>query len=343
MGDIGRKIIIGLDAMGGDYAPGEVVSGGIWAARENENIGILLIGRQNEIKKVMPSNVPENVEIYDAPEVISMDDPPAMSVRKKRKSSISIGADLLKEGRINAFVSAGNTGAVVCAATLKVKRLPGIERPGLAVVFPTVKGTPLMAIDVGANIDVKPIHLFQYALMSSVYYKLMWDYDKDPRVGLLNIGEEETKGIATYKEVSLMLKESSLNFIGNVEGKDLFKGEVDIVVMDGFVGNVVLKVSEGVADAVISLLKQEFKRASLLTKLGAFLFLRPPYMRLKKKIDYSEYGGALLLGINGVCVIAHGRSNARAIKNAVNVAVKEIERKVNDRILQGLELCKKSE
>ncbi len=330
-----EKIVIGLDAMGGDFAPAEPVLGGYMAAKENPEIELVLIGREEEIKEHLPSELP-NLRIHHASQVISMEDPPALSIRRKKDSSISVGADLLKKGEISAFVSAGNTGAVVSAATLKVRLLPGIERPGLAVVFPTMKGTPVVIIDVGANIDTKPTHLLQYGLMATVYCRLMWEGVENPRVGILNIGEEESKGTSTYKEAASLLKGSGLNFVGNVEGKDIFKGLADIVVMDGFVGNVVLKVSEGAADAVITMLKREIYEASWWTKLGAMLFLLPAYKRLKKKIDYSEYGGALLLGINGVCIICHGRSNARAIRNAIMVAVKEIKRKVNEKILEEL-------
>ncbi len=329
------RIVIGLDAMGGDFAPSEPVRGGYMAAKENPDIDLILIGREEEIKKYLPSDLP-NIRICHASEVISMEDPPALSVRRKKDSSISVGAELLKKKEISAFVSVGNTGAVVSAATLKARLLPGIERPGLAVVFPTMKGTPVIVIDVGANIDTKPTHLLQYGLMATVYCRAMWDGVDDPKVGILNIGEEEGKGISTYKEAASLLKQSGLNFVGNVEGKDIFKGVVDIVVMDGFVGNAVLKVSEGAAEAVVKLLKQEIYESSWWTKIGAILFLLPAYKRLKKKIDYSEYGGALLLGINGVCIIGHGRSNARAVRNAIMVAVKEIKRKVNDRILKEL-------
>ncbi len=336
---MGEKIVIGLDAMGGDFAPAEPVQGGYIAAKENPEIEIVLIGREDEIRRYLPSDLP-NLRIHHASQVISMEDPPALSIRKKKDSSITVGAELLKKGEISAFVSAGNTGAVVSAAILKVRLLPGIERPGLAIVFPTIKGTPVIVIDVGANIDVKPVHLLHYGLMATAYCKVMWEGMDNPKVGILNIGEEETKGISTYKEASLLLKNSGLNFIGNVEGKDIFKGVADIVVMDGFVGNVVLKLAEGAAEAVVTMLKQEIYEASWWTKLGAMLFLLPAYKRLKKKIDYSEYGGALLLGINGVCVIGHGRSNARAVRNAIMVAVNEIKRKVNEKILEDIQSYK---
>ncbi len=336
---MGEKIVIGLDAMGGDFAPAEPVQGGYIAAKENPEIEIVLIGREDEIRRYLPSDLP-NLRIHHASQVISMEDPPALSIRKKKDSSITVGAELLKKGEISAFVSAGNTGAVVSAAILKVRLLPGIERPGLAIVFPTIKGTPVIVIDVGANIDVKPVHLLHYGLMATAYCKVMWEGMDNPKVGILNIGEEETKGISTYKEASLLLKNSGLNFIGNVEGKDIFKGVADIVVMDGFVGNVVLKLAEGAAEAVVTMLKREIYEASWWTKLGAMLFLLPAYKRLKKKIDYSEYGGALLLGINGVCVIGHGRSNARAVRNAIMVAVNEIKRKVNEKILEDIQSYK---
>ncbi len=327
-----QGISIGVDAFGGDYAPENPVKGALLFAKENPNVKIVLIGREGHIRALIKGKYP-NVEVFDAPEVIEMHEPPAMSVRRKKKSSIVVGAQLLKEKKIDAFVSAGNTGAVVSAATLKARLLPGIERPGLAIVVPTLKG-PTVMIDVGANIETKPSHLFQYAVMAEAYYKIMWPESSNPKIGLLNIGEEESKGLEFHKKAIEMLKNSSLNFVGNVEGKHLYGGDCDIIIADGFVGNIALKISESVAEVVAKMFKQEVKR-SLLAKIGLF-FMLPAFARLKKRIDYEEYGGALLLGINGICVIGHGRSNPKAIKSAIAVAVKELKGNINERIIERI-------
>ncbi len=329
-------IKIGVDAFGGDYAPKEPVAGAVLAAKENPRIHIILIGRKKDIERELGKNAaPENISIQDASEVIEMYDAPAMSVRRKKNSSIVVGAQMLKDKKIDAFVSAGNTGAVVSAATLKARLLPGVERPGLAIVIPTLAG-PAVMIDVGASIETKPSHLFQYAIMADAYYRIMWPQKDSPRIGLLNIGEEDSKGLDFHKKAAAMLRKSSLNFIGNVEGKHIYSGDCDIIIADGFVGNVALKISESVAEVVVKMFKREIK-SSFLAKIGV-LFMLPAFNQLKKRIDYSEYGGALLLGINGICVIGHGRSNAKAVKSAISVAIKEIEGKINERILEKLSL-----
>ena len=241
-------------------------------------------------------------------------------------------ADLAKEGVVDAIVTAGHTCAAVGACTLKLRLLEGVERPGIGIIFPTL-GTPTFLIDVGANIDTKPMHLIQYAIMGDVYFRYILRKNR-PSIGILNIGEEETKGTEYIKEAHQLLNKSRLHFIGNVEGRDIFNGSVDIVVCDGFVGNVVLKVSESIADVIGKLLKQELKK-NVLTMIGAF-FAKPAFARLRQEIDYSEYGGAPLLGIDGTCIISHGSSNARAIKNAIRVASEFVKYEINTHILEAI-------
>ncbi|MFA5090926.1 MAG: phosphate acyltransferase PlsX [Candidatus Omnitrophota bacterium] len=325
------KIIV--DAMGGDYAPEVVVNGAVAAAKEY-GIEIILVGNEPVVASLLKKAKYDagGISVCHAEEVIGMSEPAAASVRKKRNSSIVVGMELVKEGKGDAFFSAGNTGAVVCAATLSLRMLPGVERPGIAIVTPTLKGISLI-IDVGANIDPKPMQLLQYAIMADAYCRYILNMH-DPTVGLLNIGEEDTKGTDFVKEVHELFESGSFNFIGNVEGKDLFSGKCDIIVCDGFVGNVALKVSESLAEAMQEFLKRHIL-SNPLGKIGALL-LRQSFSRFKKDIDYSEYGGAPLLGIDGVVIIGHGRSNAKAIKNAVRVAKEEVERKFNEKILEAI-------
>ena len=325
------KIIV--DAMGGDFAPRVVIEGAIAAAKEY-NVQISLVGDAEKIKSLLGKfgYKGDNISVHPASEVIGMSESAATSVRRKKDSSIVVGLNLVKEGRGDAFFSAGNTGAVVCAATLGLGLLPGIERPGISIVVPTLKGISLI-VDVGANIDAKPLHLFQYGIMADAYFHYILNRP-NPKIGLLNIGEEESKGTDVIKETRELFEKSSLNFIGNVEGKDLFSGKSDIVVCDGFVGNVALKVTESVVETMQFFLKKHLL-SNPLGKLG-LLFLKPSLMRFKKELDYSEYGGAPLLGVNGVVIIGHGRSNARAIKNAIRVAKEEVERKFIEKILEAI-------
>ncbi|MFH1305465.1 MAG: phosphate acyltransferase PlsX [Candidatus Omnitrophota bacterium] len=326
---------IGLDAMGGDKAPECTVKGAVMAVHEY-GYHITLIGRKKEIQEHLQGlNYPANkIDIVDASEVIEMHEPAALSVRKKRDSSIVVGTNLLKKGVFEAFVSAGNTGAMVCAATLSLRLLPGVDRPGIAVIFPTLD-KPVVVIDVGANIDPKPLHLLQYGIMGDAYSKHILSKIK-PTVGLLNIGEESTKGTDFIKEAHMMLSESKLNFVGNIEPKEVYRGHVDVVLCDGFVGNVVLKVTEGFADAASDLLRRELKKSSIITKLGALLTL-PAFNALKKKIDASEYGGAPLMGVDGSIIIAHGSSSAKAIKNALFAASENVRHKVNMHVVEELQ------
>ena len=273
------------------------------------------------------------VSIFVAREVIHMNESAASSFRKKRNSSIVVGLDLVKKGQGQAFLSAGNTGAVVCAATLGLGLLPGVERPGIAIITPTLKGVAII-IDVGANIDPKPTQLLQYGIMADVYMRYILNRP-DPKVGILNIGEEETKGTEFVKETHELLDKSQLNFIGNIEGKDLFSGKCDVIVCDGFLGNVALKVTESVVETMQVFLKRHLLSSNIIGRLG-LLFLKPSFKRFKKDLDYAEYGGAPLLGVNGVVIIGHGRSNAKAIMNAIRVAKDEVERKFNEKILEAI-------
>ena len=327
------KIVV--DAMGGDYAPGVVIAGAVAAVREY-NTEVILVGDEARIKLLLKKAryTGTNILVHPAQEVIEMSEPAASSVRRKRNSSIVLGIDLVKGGQADAFFSAGNTGAVVCAATLGLGLLPGIERPGIAIVAPTLKGISLI-IDVGANIDPKPTQLLQYGIMADAYFRYILNRP-NPTVGLLNIGEEESKGTELVKEARELLEKSRLNFIGNVEGKDLFAGKCDIIVCDGFLGNVALKVTESVVETMQVFLKRHILRNPL-SKLGLVL-LKSSFSRFKKELDYSEYGGAPLLGVNGVVIIGHGRSNTKAIKNAIRVAKEEVERQFNEKILEAISI-----
>ncbi|MCK4851954.1 MAG: phosphate acyltransferase PlsX [Candidatus Omnitrophica bacterium] len=323
-----------IDAMGGDRAPEIPVRGAVLAVKEFE-YDITLVGREKDIRKTLkgltyPSG---RIRIAHASEVIGMDEPAALSVRKKRDSSIVRAAQLLKENEVDAFISAGNTGAVVCAATLSLRLLPGVDRPGIAIIFPTLS-RPCIVIDVGANIDPKPFHLLQYGIMGDAYSRYILG-KKDPTVALLNIGEESTKGTDFVREVHTMLSESKLNFVGNIEPKEVYEGNADVVVCDGFVGNVFLKVTEGFAYAATELLKRELKESNWITKFGAFMTL-PAFRALRKKVDAAEYGGAPLMGVDGRVIIAHGSSNDKAIKNAVRAAAEFMNHQINSHIIEEL-------
>lgn len=324
---------IAIDAMGGDNAPAAVVEGAVLAARE-PGVNIILVGQsilvEEELQKFAP--YPDNISIHHASEVVEMDDSPAVTIRKKKESSINIAVKLVAEGKADAIISAGNTGAVVCAVTLGLRLLEGVERPGIAIVYPTLTGNTLV-IDAGANIEPKPYHLLQYAIMGEMYARYIL-HKKNPDVGLLNIGQEESKGTDFIKECHKLLTKSNINFIGNVEGRDIFKGKSDVMVCDGFIGNIVLKVTEGVAEAIGQFLKHELTKTAI-TKLAAFMG-KDAFIALKKRLDYSEYGGAPLLGVNGNCIICHGSSGAEAIKNAIRVAGEFSKHNVNKHIVEAI-------
>jgi len=326
------KIVI--DAMGSDMAPAVEVQGAIQAVEEF-GYDLILVGDEALIKPELDKRGGGRgkINIIHSPERIEMHEPAAISVRRKRKSSIVMGLEMLKRDEADGFVSAGNTGAVVCAATLSLRLLPGVERAGIAICIPTLKGVSVIT-DVGANIDPKPIHLLQYGIMADAYSKYIL-HKPNPTVGLLNVGEEESKGTDFIKETHTLLSESKLNFIGNIEGRDIYAGTADIVLCDGFVGNVILKVSESVVDTIVKLLKKEIK-ANVIATVGAVL-ARSAFNGLRKKMDYSEYGGAPLLGVDGRCIISHGSSDPKAIKNAIRVAGEFMTQGVNKHIVEELE------
>jgi len=274
------------------------------------------------------------IELVEAAEVIGMDEPVATAVRRKRKSSLRVGTRLVTEGRADGFVSAGNTGAAMATAKMVIGMLPGVDRPALAALLPTKSARPTLLIDVGANSECKPHHLVQFAIMGDAYSRAVLGTVR-PAVGLMSIGEEEAKGNDLTKEAFPLLRQlSSLNFIGNVEGRDVFSGGVDIIVTDGFTGNVMLKLSEGLTAAVLSMIKRELS-TSAITKAGAVL-ARPAFQNIKRRLDYSEYGGAPLLGVRQMVMIGHGSSNARAIRNAIRSVKEFSESQASERIERGL-------
>lgn len=316
---------IAVDAMGGDYAPGVVVEGAVLAAHEHR-LKVVLVGDETAIKKILSDkNLSTRfVDICHASSVIGMDESPSFALRRRKDSSLRIATDLVKKNEADAVVSAGNTGASMAIAKVVLRPIKGVERPAIATVLPSLKGSSLL-LDAGANVDCKSIHLKQFALMGSIYAQDILGI-VDPKVGLLNIGGEKDKGNELTRESYKLLVKSDINFIGNVEGRDAYNGNADVLVCDGFIGNIGLKFSEAVAETVTAFFKDEVNK-HLLSKLGVFL-LRPSLRAIRKKIDYSEYGGAPLLGVNGVFIICHGRSSAKAIKNAVRRAKEYVDNKV---------------
>lgn len=307
---------IALDTFGGDYAPEEIVEGALLAA-ELEGISVILTGDEHRLRSLVGGKAGSNrIEIVHAPEVVQMDEEPVAAVRSKRDSSLVRGAQLVRQGEAQALVSAGSTGATLAAALFNIGRIKGVERPAISTILPTAAGFTLV-LDVGANVDCRPSQLVQFAQMGSIYAAEVLKVP-NPRVGLLNVGHEPGKGNQLAKEVYSLLQQTSLNFIGNVEGREVPGGHVDVVVCDGFLGNVVLKFAEGLSSTLLNMIKEEAKR-SLVATAGALL-MKPGFRRLKKRMDPNEYGGAPLLGINGVVIIAHGGSNAKAIYNALRVA-----------------------
>jgi len=321
--------------MGSDRAPKPEIEGAIQAARHHD-VRVVLVGPEPVLTAELqrhPSAGELPIEIVHASEVITMDDKAAQAVRSKRDSTLRVGLRLVREGRAVGFVSAGNTGAAMATAKLVLGMLPGVDRPALAAVFPTAMGTVACLLDVGANVDSNPENLVQYAVMGEIYFRSMFG-TRRPRVGLLSIGEEETKGNELTRDAFQLLKQLPLNFAGNVEGRDLYNGKIDVIVADGFVGNVALKISEGVANLVRYTLKETL-RATITRQVG-YLLSRSAFADFKKRLDHTEYGGAPLLGVKGVCFITHGSSNANAIKNAVRVAAEFAERKINNKIEKEL-------
>lgn len=324
---------IALDAMGGDFGPSNLVVGAVMALREYPQIDkLFLVGDTPQIEAELKKHKcnDRRVEIVHSTQVVEMTDGAVDSVRRKKDSSVSRAVDLVKKGEAAAIVSAGHTGAAVAATTIKLRTLPGIDRPGIAAIMPSETNI-FCLIDAGANSDARAEHLMQYAIMGSVYSRHVLGYER-PTVGLMSIGDEDVKGSDLTKEVFKMLKRSALNFRGNIEGHDLFGDPVEVVVCDGFVGNVILKTCESVASAIMKWLKHELMRSKV-RMAGAYL-AQNAFRAIKKKTNYEEYGGMPLLGVNGICIIAHGASTALAIKNALRVAAESIEQQVNPHIVE---------
>jgi glycerol-3-phosphate acyltransferase PlsX len=326
---------IALDAMGGDRGPEELVSGAIMAVNEFD-LEVSLVGDQVRLATILATcgHPSPKIHLVHASEVVGMDESPFDAIRRKKDSSIMKAFALHKEGSVDAVVSAGNSGATMAGAIKLLGRLEQVSRPGIAGIFPTLKG-PVVMMDVGANVDCRPEHLFQFGVMAAAFSQVLFGLDR-PRVGLLSIGEEGGKGNVLVKKSHELFLQSSLNYIGNVEGRDTFQGDVDVMVCDGFVGNVCLKLSEGLAEAVMGMLGEEISK-SLKAKLG-YLLAKDAFVSFKKRVDYAEYGGAPLLGVRGNAIVCHGRSNAVAIKNAIRVASEMARNRVNDRILELLSL-----
>ncbi len=326
---------IAIDAMGGDFAPHKIIEGTVEAAKEYP-YRLILVGNEKIIAAELDKyDTPKtNIEIYPASEVIGMKETPGKACRTKKDASIIVAAKLVAENKAQALVSAGNSGAVMAAGLMHLGRLTNVRRPAIASFIPTLEGTSIL-IDVGANVDCKPEHLFQFAVMGNIYAHSIFKKER-PRIALLSIGEEESKGNELSLSAYGLLKNSTLDFIGNIEGSEIPKGKADVVVCDGFVGNVILKFGEGLAEVIFELAKEEIKTHPFLTTISGLL-LKTIFREIKKKTDYDEYGGAPLLGVNGICIIAHGKSNSKAIKNAIRVAGESIEQKINEKINSVLE------
>ena len=324
---------IALDAMGGERGPDEMVAGAIQAVEESD-LDVSLVGDENILNRILQnqSSVSSRLHIVHASQVVSMNESPFEAIRRKKDSSIIRAFEQIKNGEADGVVSAGNSGATMASAIKSLGRLENILRPGIASIFPTLK-KPLVMMDVGANVDCRPKHLFQFGVMGAAFSDNLFQIEK-PSIGLLSIGEEGGKGNVLVKSAHELFRKSSLNFIGNVEGRDIFQGDVDVIVCDGFVGNVCLKVSEGLAEAIIAMLRTEMSK-SFMAKIGYFL-AKQAFGNFGKRVDYAEYGGAPLLGMNGTGIVCHGRSNAKAIKNAIRVAAEMIRSRVNGHIIQLL-------
>lgn len=322
---------IAVDAMGGDFAPAAVVEGAVKAVRDY-HCQAILVGREAEIRPLLArlKGAPAGLEVVDAPEVIEMNEPPAQAVRRKKGSSLVVCAELVRSGAAQAMVSAGSTGAGMAVSLFKLGRIPGIDRPALAVLLPSRSGYTIL-LDAGANVDVGARCLVQYAVMGSVYSREVMGV-AEPRVGLVNIGEEECKGNELAREALALLKESPVQFIGNVEGPDLFSGGVDVAVCDGFVGNVILKVCEGAAEFFMYLIREQVESTPVLRIPAALM--RPAFQQIKRRTDYGEKGGAPLLGVNGVSILCHGRSNSMAIANAIRTAGEAVRHGIIEKIRQ---------
>jgi len=324
---------IAIDAMGGDFGPTPIIEGVIEALKKRD-FTAYLVGDEEKIKPLVPSNLLKKVRFINSKDVIKMSDGATEAVKRK-DSTIYKSIELLKNKEVDGVVSAGHSGATMSLATLRLGRIKGIKRPSIVTFMPTIKKHYTLVLDVGANVDCDSNNLYQFGLMGEVYAQVVLN-KQTPKIGLLSNGEEESKGNSVTKEAFLKLKPLD-NFIGNVEGGDIFKGDVDVIVCDGFIGNILLKTSEGVAETISTLIKQEIRSSGILQKIGALL-LKPVFKGLKKATDYAEYGGAPLLGVNGCVIISHGKSNSKAIKNAIFQAIKYIENDVTKKIENSLKV-----
>ncbi|MGB9710109.1 MAG: phosphate acyltransferase PlsX [Thermodesulfovibrio sp.] len=324
---------IAVDAMGGDFAPEVNILGAIEAASDSE-IEIILVGEENKINEFLKDrkDLKGKISILHVEEQVGMDETVSTAIRRKN-TSMKKAIELVKEGNAQAVLSAGNSGAMMALSLLLLGKLPNVDRPAIATVMPSLKGHFIL-LDAGANVDCKAEHLLQFAYMGNAYHKALFN-STSPKIALLSIGEEATKGNEATKEAFRLLKSSKLNFIGNIEGKDIFFGSADVVVCDGFVGNIVLKVGEGLAEALMKMLKREV--TEIITGRLGYMMIKPAIKSFRKKVDYSEYGGALLLGINGTSIICHGRSSAKAIKNAIKVAAEMAKKEIYKTISESLE------
>jgi glycerol-3-phosphate acyltransferase PlsX len=324
-----------LDAMGGDHAPAVNIEGAVETVGESDDIEVILVGNESAIRKELKGRKfrSGSITVVHASQVVEMHESPTVAIRKKRDSSIRVGIGLVKAGKADAFVSAGHSGVVMGTSLLLLGMSEGVDRPAIATLMPTIRDTFIL-LDAGATVDCKPENLQQFALMGSIYCKLILDRTK-PKVGLLSIGEEDTKGNELTKEAFKLIRQSRLNFIGNIEGKDIFTGRADVVVCDGFIGNIALKISEGLAEAILKMLKQEI--ANVVAGRLGYLLLKPAIKNFKKRTDYDEFGGAPLLGINGTSIISHGRSSSKAIKNALRVANDFARKKVYEAISAAIQ------
>ena len=325
---------IAIDAMGGDNAPDEIIAGALESIESlSEDDELILVGPEEIIEAQLPSLNSRKgaISLVHAPDVIGMDEVPIETLRKKPKSSIAVLAKLAKLGQADSVISAGNTGACVAAFQMRMRNLSGVNRPGIAVVFPTPEG-PVVICDVGANIACKPIHLYQYGVMASMYSKHLLGI-KNPRVGLMSIGAEDAKGNEVVKKARELIKsDSNMNFVGNIEGRDIFDGTCDVVTCEGFVGNVILKLTEGLVDGLFKAIKYELMEE----KLRLAMKFKHIMKRIYKKYDYNTYGGALLLGVNGTALICHGASESRTIRNAICASKRFYTEKINDKIVEYL-------
>jgi glycerol-3-phosphate acyltransferase PlsX len=324
---------VALDAMGGDFAPEMTIAGAVEAVNEYD-IEVILVGDRQRLTDSLSSKryPPHKISIVHTSEVVAMNESPSAALRKKKDSSIRVAVELVKSNLADAAVSAGNSGVAMATSLFILGKLPNVDRPAIATIMPSLAGF-FVLIDAGANVDCKPENLVQFAQMGNAYYKAIFEVPR-PRVAILSIGEEDTKGNELTKEAFKQLRHAGVNFTGNIEGKDIFTGNAEVIVCDGFIGNIVLKVSEGLAEAIMKMLKREISNAAT-GKLG-YLMVKPSIRNFKKRTDYSEYGGAPLLGINGTCIISHGRSSSKAIKNAIRVSAEMARKKVHETITSTL-------